>query len=41
MEHFLALVADRHGGAAGWLAAQGFDAGDLAALRSALVEEPS
>lgn len=38
MEHFLTLLHAHHGGAASWLAAQGFGPADLAALRSALLE---
>ncbi|MET0414873.1 MAG: tyrosine-protein phosphatase [Actinoplanes sp.] len=38
MEHFLALVTERHGGAASWLGKQGFSGSDLQTLRTALVE---
>ncbi|MEU5910486.1 tyrosine-protein phosphatase [Micromonospora sp. NPDC047527] len=38
MEHFLTLVQERHGGVATWLAARGFGADDLKALKATLVE---
>jgi hypothetical protein len=36
MERLLALVDERHGGAAGWLLAHGVTEDDLARLRSRL-----
>ena len=37
MQHFLTLLQERHGGAAAWLTAQGFDDGDHRSLREALI----
>jgi hypothetical protein len=38
MSRALELVDERHGGAAGWLAAHGFEAPDADALRRRLVD---
>ena len=38
MSRALELVDERHGGAAGWLAAHGFEAADAGALRERLVD---
>ena len=38
MSRTLELVDERHGGTAGWLAAHGFEAGDVGALRQRLVD---
>jgi hypothetical protein len=40
MRRTLELVDERHGGAAGWLAAHGFEAADGGALRRRLVDGP-
>ena len=38
MSRALELVGERHGGAAAWLAAHGFEAADADALRRRLVD---
>jgi protein-tyrosine phosphatase len=40
MRRTLELVDERHGGAAGWLAAHGFEAADASALRQRLTDRP-